>query len=383
MRIAHITATFPPHESGAGRVAFHSALGLAQRHHDVEVFTAKYPGETLKYPDAFKVSHLPTIFRIGNAQLQPALLQLSNFDLLHLHLPFIFGAELIWLNSLLRRIPYVLTYHNDLIGEGNRRLMFDMYCRASLPLVIGNARKIIAVTKDHALNSRAAPLFRKRARDLVEIPNGVDPTAFHPDLVRGAEVRAAVGIPLDSLVVLFVGALDRAHHYRRVDLLMEAVQRLQKSDVYLLLVGDGDMRATYEEISQKLGIASHTRFVGKVANEALSGAYNAADIVVLPSQLQESFGMVLIEAMACGKPVITSDIPGVRSVVRDGIDGLLVQPGDPADLVAKLEILLKDPDRRQAMGAKGRQKVLAKYSWTSIITALEQLYTDTLESKHE
>jgi len=155
---------------------------------------------------------------------------------------------------------------------------------------------------------------------------------------------------------------------------MQAVKALQKPDVYLMIVGDGDMRTTYEQISRDLGIEAQTRFLGKVVNEGLPAVYNAADVVVLPSQLQESFGMVLIEAMACAKPVIASDIPGVRSVVTDRVDGLLVRPGDCADLAEKLASLLENEAQRQAMGAKGRAKVEAKYSWSGIITKLEQLY---------
>jgi glycosyltransferase involved in cell wall biosynthesis len=312
--------------------------------------------------------------QIGNAPLLPGLLSLHGFEVLHLHLPFIFGAELTWLLSKLRGQPYVITYHNDLIGEGGRRALFDGYSRVSLPLVIGGARKIAAVTLDHALHSRAASLFERRRADLVEIPNGVDTQAFQPDLAAGRAVRARLNLGADMPIALFVGALDRAHHYRRVDLMLEAARSLP--DLALLLIGDGDTRADYQAQARSLGIADRVRFVGKIAHPELPAYYNAADIVVLPSQLQESFGMVLIEGMACGKPVVASNIPGVRSVVRDGVDGVMVEPGSAEALTAGIRALLAAD--RQAMGAAGRAKVEAKYSWPSIVSALELVYQDAI-----
>ena len=112
-----------------------------------------------------------------------------------------------------------------------------------------------------------------------------------------------------------MGTLDRAHHYRRVDLLLEAVSMIRDRNLHLLVVGDGDRAIQYQELARDLGIASRVHFLGSMEHRALAHVYATADILVLPSQLQESFGLVLIEAMACGKPVVASDLPGVRSVV--------------------------------------------------------------------
>jgi glycosyltransferase involved in cell wall biosynthesis len=100
---------------------------------------------------------------------------------------------------------------------------------------------------------------------------------------------------------------------------------------------------------------------------------------VLPSTtMGEAFGVVLLEAMACGKPVIASNLPGVRSVVDDGRDGLLVQPGDAADLGQKLELLLADVHGRSEMGLRGRKKVEDQYDWPLIVPRLEKLYAEVL-----
>lgn len=384
MRIAHITATFPPYYSGTGMVCYHNALGLARLGHRVTVFTAAMGprqstggGTACADPPGVEVRRLPALFRVGNAPLLPGLACLTGFDIVHLHHPFIFGAEMIGGNSRLRGIPYVLTHHNDLIGYGVRRYLFDAYSAVVTPWVLRGARRLIVVSADHARSSRLAPLFRRRWADVVEIPNGVDADRFRPGW-DGRPVRRHYGIPDDARVILFVGALDRAHHFKGVGLLLRAVSRLNRHTTWLMIVGDGDLKEHFISLAGELGVSERACFVGAIPHEDLPPYYAAADVVALPSFPPESFGMVLIEAMACGKPVVAHDIPGVRSVIRDGEDGLLVPPGDVAGLAEKLQSLLDDPRRRWEMGRQGRSRVEEKYAWPNIIPLLVRVYEEVL-----
>jgi glycosyltransferase involved in cell wall biosynthesis len=379
MRIAHVTATFPPYYGGTGMVCYHNALGLAQLGHQVTVFTADYPPGDCVYPGEITVRRLPVTFRIGNAPLLPGLLEIKGFDIVHLHHPFIFGAEMIWAVSRARRIPYVITHHNDLIGDGLRRHLFDAYSAVSTRLIFGAARKLAVVSLDHAASCRLAPFFSRQWAKVVEVPNGVDTDLFRPG-VDGAPVRQQCAISDDAKVMLFVGTLDRAHHYRRVDLLLRAVKVVQDRDLHVLVAGDGNQMPEYQRLAQRLGVRSRVHFLGTVAHQALPGVYSAADLVVLPSQLQESFGLVLIEAMACGKPVIASKLPGARAVVNDGQDGLLVIPGSVDDLSEKIRVLLADPQHRREMGERGRAKVEAQYAWSRIIPKLARVYQGALST---
>ncbi len=378
MRIAHVTATFPPHYAGTGVVCYHNALGLARLGHRVTVFTAREPippGYT--DPPEVEVRRLPALFRIGNAPLLPGLAHLNGADIVHLHHPFIFGAEIIRAVSRFRGIPYVLTHHNDLIGRGLRRYLFDLYSALIVPWIVAGARRIIVVSADHARSCRLAPLFRRRWADVVEVPNGVDADRFRPGL-DGSGVRQRYGVPENARVVLFVGALDRAHHFKGLDHLLQAFRSVGNAGAVLMVVGDGDLKGEFVALADRLGLSDRVRFVGTVPHERVPAFYAAADVVVLPSFPPESFGMVLIEAMACGKPVVAHAIPGVRSVVRDGEDGLLARPGDVADLAAKIQALLDDPDRRREMGGRGRTKVEERYAWPRIIPRLVQVYEEAL-----
>lgn len=382
MKIAHVTATFPPYYSGTGMVCWHNALGLAERGHTVTVLTANHPPTPYSYPDAFAVRRLPVRFRIGNAPLLPGLIAaLRGFDIIHLHHPFIFGAELVCAAARLFGIPLVMTHHNDLIGDGLRQSLFDAYSLVSLKLLFATARKFIVVTADHAHHCRLAPLFRRRAADLVEVPNGVDSALFTPSRADH-ELKRSLGIPPDARTALFVGALDRAHHFRRVDLLLQAMQQLPDASSRLVIVGDGDRADDYKALAQQLGLAARVHFLGRIPHGQLARIYNLADLVVLPSHLQESFGMVLIEGMACAKPVLGSDLPGVRSIVSHDRDGLLVPAGDVAALAAAMGALLRDPARSEAMGARGRAKVEATYTWDAITPRLEAVYREALRDAH-
>jgi glycosyltransferase involved in cell wall biosynthesis len=377
MRIAHITATFPPYYAGTGLVCYYQAQEMARLGHSVTVFTAAVPSGDAPSPEGVTVRRLPAVFRIGNAPLLPGLLALRGFDILHLHYPFIFGAEMVRFVSAVRRIPYVLTHHNDLIGDGFRRHLFDMYTTLIAPAIFGGARKWLAVSRDHAASCRMTPLFRRRWADVVEIPNGVDTDHFRPD-VDGMGVRRRYGIPESARLLLFVGSLDRAHHFKGAGYLLRAFAQMGDEDTGLMMVGDGDLKRSLMALAEKLGIARRVWFVGTVPHPELPPFYAASDLVVLPSFPPESFGMVLIEAMACGRPVLAHHIPGVRSVVRDGEDGLLARPGDMDDLVEKMGALLGDPRRRAEMGQRGRAKVEEQYAWHRIILQLVQVYEEVL-----
>lgn len=375
MKIAHLTATFLPYPSGTGMVCYHNAMGLAKLGHDVTVITAAHPPGEYDYPEEITVQRLKPIFRIGNAPLLPGLLSLKDYDIVHLHWPFIFGADMLWLISKLRGIPYVLTHHNDLIGDGLRKYIFDGYSAVASRIVLGGASKFAVVSSDHAADCQLTPQFKKRWEDVVEIPNGVDIELFQPGL-DGNSVREKYGLTHEHEIVMFVGGLDRAHHFKGVGNLIRAFAKIDRPNARLMLVGDGDMRADYEAQVSQAGIADKTIFTGSITHDDLPKYYNAANALVLSSFPPESFGMVLIEAMACGTPAIAHNIPGVRSVVNHGEDGFLVEAGNEPKLVEAITQVISDIDLQQEMGRKGRQKIEQKYAWSQIVKKLEATYQD-------
>lgn len=372
LKIAHVTATFPPYWAGTGNVAYHNARLLHERGHDVTVFTAETPrSHELTHP--FKVEYLPVVFRLGNAPLTPRLVsRLRGFDLIHLHYPYIFGAELALVAARLYNIPFVLTYHNQLQEtQPVKKVLFNFHNTISEPVLLRGAKKVFAVTDGHFASLH--PNLAASAR-VTELSNGVDTAQFKPQANR---VREELCVPKDKPVALFVGALDQAHRFKNVDGLLRAFANLEL-EAELWIMGDGDLRPSLENLAQELGLAARVRFLGKRPPSDLPPFYTAANVVVLPSTSVESFGLVLIEAMACATPVIASALPGVKSLVRDEVDGCLVPPGDLEALTKGLAQILSNPERSQHMGLAGYEKVRHQYDWHVIGERLETLYAEVM-----
>lgn len=319
MEIAVISPV-PVAAGGIGRAADAHARLLRERGHAVTLFA---PGTTRS-------------FRFRNAAFMPdAIRRARDFDAVLLEYPCFGTAELL---ALRRPRNLVLYYHMDVVGRGLYQPLFALHRRLLLPLIIFAARRVLVSSLDYARTSFIA------GHEVREVPLGVDTSRFSPGTVRP-----------DGRTVLFVGGLDRAHYFKGLDVLMRAMQNV--SDAKLVVVGDGPLRAEYERR------AVRTTFPGRVSDEQLPDVYRQADVLVLPSvDRSEAFGFVLLEAQACGVPVIASDLPGVRTALEEGKTGLLVPPGDAAALAGAIRTLLGDASRRRAMGHAARA-FAEKFDW--------------------
>lgn len=237
----------------------------------------------------------------------------------------------------------------------------------------------------------ATPLDRQQMLDnyrvdterITVIPCGVNLDLFHP--IPQRQARKELSIPPDRRLLLFVGRLDPV---KGLDVLLEAMCELTRrlrpcraEDLSLAVIG-GDREShleammtdlsCYTEIRRELGLEDLVLFIGSRSQEVLPLYYSAAEVCVMPS-LYESFGMVALEAMACGTPVIASRVGGLTYTVRDGETGFLVPERDPKALAARLEQLLTDDALRRRMGERAVQ-VAAEYGWTTVTAAIEALY---------
>ena len=378
MKIAHLVSTFPPYHGGMGNSVAGMAAALAHRGHSVVVLT---PHERLPRHDEeprdqlrnYSITPSRSLLRFGNAAFLPQLLwNLQGYDIVHLHYPFFGGAEVVafWKQFVLypKPVPLVVTYHMDALADGWKGKFFAWYNRHVMPWVLLRADRIVATTREYADHSLLRELPECAGR-LVTVPHGIDIPHVHGS-----------GRDVGDATILFVGALDRAHAFKGVDVLLRAfkfVIEFWGSDAppTLVIVGDGDLRCVYEALADELGVTAHVRFVGYVSDGERDHAYAAASCVVLPSiSASEAFGLVALEAMAAGKPVIASNLPGVRSVVVEGVTGMLVKPGDIVGLGKAMSDLLHDPERGAAMGRAGRDRAEHEYTWASVGEKLEAVY---------
>jgi glycosyltransferase involved in cell wall biosynthesis len=384
LRIAHLTATFPPYPGGAGNTCYRFALAQAKRGHHVEVFTATAEGEPPDPGDAI-VHRIDPVLAIGNAPLIPSLARLDGFDLIHLHYPFIFGAELTMLGRLSprrRRQALLVHYKNRLVGRGLRRGSFAAYEHTVAPLLIGAADRVCVLSAEHA---DSVPYLRRTAEQhpskLIQMPNGVDTELFAPGPDE-LGLRTSLGIGAGETLVGFAATLDRAHHFKRLDVALDAIAALEPERVHLVVAGGGELERDFRARATSAGIADRAHFLGRVPHPELPGVLRACDLFLLTTEPPESFGIVLIEAMACGLPTVATEYPGVRAVVDDDETGLLVGPGDPASAADAIRRLIAaGVEGRGRMGAAGREKAVRLWSWQRLVDRMEGAYAEAIEAR--
>lgn len=316
--------------------------------------------------DGVHVERRRAVIRLGNTPIDFRLgghihrtIQSFRPDVIVAHTPVPYPAEMAYLAARRNRIPFVVTYHaGDLRGSRPLLEAIARLNRGTLQRsMLANAHGLIAVgayVRDHALG---------RHRDRVQIVSpGVDTDRYTP------AGRA------DSRKILFVGPVSASYRWKGLDVLWEAFQivRQRLPDARLTIVGDGDR--LHEFTAKAFQGGRGVRLAGRIPEDRLIEEYRQASVVVLPSTTDaESFGMVLAEANACGRPVVASRIGGIPDFVHDADNGLLADAGDASDLAEKLLILLLDPAGANEMGRRGRERVVREHNWNDLAAKTESV----------
>lgn len=356
MKVIHLSCVAPPETGGIGRVAAQEVAGLVARGIHARLISP--------------TTH-PTFWRVGNAaalNVHPIMRDLRDADIVHLHYPFYGTAgRIAQLHRQGRIRRLVITLHMDATANGWKGLVFDAHRRLFQDKILRSADALLVSSLDYARHSS----FAQAADRCIELPFGVDEKIFD----AGSKSGTGSSHVLDSrFQLLFVGGMDLAHAFKGVDVLLRAMVTLSR-DARLTLVGDGDLRPSYEKLSRDLGIADRVTFLGRVSDEDLPGIYRSADVFVFPSTSgAEAFGLAALEAQSCGVPVVASDLPGVRTVVANGETGFLVPPRDADALAQRLAYLLGNPEIRESIGKRARERVLGKFTWTKHLDGLVEVY---------
>ncbi len=364
MRLAVVVCVYPPYRGGIGHAAQRQAEILAELGHEVVVYCPAPPGEPAgdDVVDGIPVRRLRPLLSYGNSAFLPQLFgRMGGHDALFLHYPFFGGAEAAVLGALRHRRPYVAFFHMDVFGSGPRGAFLAAYQRTIGPLLLRGARSVLVSSEDyfrHSLQARAVGRIEPA-------PYGIDTVRYSPGPVPAAD-RARLEVDESTPLILFVGGMDAPHAFKGVPQLLDAFAAAGLAGrARLALVGEGELRRGFMARARRLGIEGSVHFHGRVDEDDLIHLDRAADIAVLPSTTaEEAFGLVLIEAMACGTAVVASRLPGVRDVVGEGAEaaGILVPPGDVPALAAALEALAGDPSRRAALAERGLARVRQRYS---------------------
>jgi glycosyltransferase involved in cell wall biosynthesis len=377
MRIALFTDYYPPHvDGGVERVVCQLAQGYARRGHDVRVFTLN----TREAPDFEVVMPNLRVYRAPATQLSGLLkvqssvstklyglandeLQSFPADVIHAHTTFFYSSLVAAALSKRHGVPMVTTLHVGSLGEMplRTRFMAGVYERTLGTLIMAQSKTVVAVSHAVAGHAERAGVNPNK---LTVIANGVDVDEYRPAFYKGA----------DRLRIACVGRLIGNKGPQH---LLEAVPALLgvAPEAEVVFVGDGPMLETLQARTAELGLEENVTFLG--SRDDVPEILRDSDVFVRPS-LTEGMPLAVLEAMACGLPVIATAVGGTGEVIRHLQNGMLVQPCDHAGLVKALIDIALDDRLRHRLGENARRSVEEDYSWERVIEANLDIYDEVL-----
>jgi glycosyltransferase involved in cell wall biosynthesis len=302
----------------------------------------------------------------------------NHIDLIHAH--FAYPEGLVGLLAKNRTSkPLVVTVHGyDILVESAARYGFRLDKRIDTIIreVLNEADAITAASR--ATFSEVNKIVRD-ADKVHLIPNGVDLKRFSPN-IDGSYLRKKLGMKGRSVIF----ALSHHEPAYGLEYLIRAIPIVAKErdDVVFVIAGDGSLTKFHQKLANALEVRDKVIFTGRIPRSAVPYYYAMSDVMVVP-QLQSAFGLVTSEAMACGKPVIGTDVGGTLDQIVDGYNGFLVRPRNPGEIAEKILWLLKDPKEARRMGMNGRKMVEEKFDVDKRIDKIIQLYASLCKRSSE
>jgi glycosyltransferase involved in cell wall biosynthesis len=329
----------------------------------MEVFRPRY----IAFPRALLFCSSGDRLRSSLDSLLSKELANREFDLIHSHVGIPDGYAGIYLAARMQ-CPHIVTVHGQdfHLTAGKSR-----ECRNKLHRVLSSSSRVVTVSSK--LARLGAELYPDIAEKIVVLPNGVDPKEI--DEARRHPASVTNGKPLIVSVSNLVPT-------KGIDINLRALSSLlgNMPELTYVIVGDGPERSRLEQLARELGISSNVRFLGQLDHAAALKHVAAADIFVLPSW-QEGFGVVYLEAMALGKPVIACSGEGPADFINDGKTGFLVPPRDIESVARLARRLAENEQERRSVGQRASQFVLANFTWMAVARKLSELYKEIVDER--
>ncbi len=368
MKVVHVFKDYYPPTTGGIEQHMSLLCGRLSRNVEITVLVPSRSGRRKEEnPGGIRIIRVPEFGRYASVPLCPTApveLRRLNPDIIHLHFPNPMGDLTYLLGG--NRAPLVLTYHSDIIKQ---KIFLPLY-NPVLRSLLGKARRILVSSKEYMESSSLLSGFRSKC---IMIPFGIE---LENSVLREGEEAEAESFrrEMGGRIVLFVGA---HRYYKGLEILLQAMAQVPGC---LVAAGRGTDGTALKNLARQLGIEGKVVLCGEVSDSRLRVLMNSANVFVLPSiDRCEAFGIVQLEAMACGKPVVASDLPtGVRFVTRHEVTGLLVKPGDPVALATALNRLLQDPALSERLGRAARQRVEQEFTADRMAARTLGVYREVL-----
>ncbi len=383
MKVLHVGKFYPPHAGGIERFNADLAEAQVRAGHEVTVLCHQKPGQAGKQVqrEGVHVCRVRTLGQLLYVPLSPAfplalgrLVRSQRPDVIHLHLP---NPAACWalLSPAARRVPWVLHWHADVVASRiDRRLIAAYSLYRPLEQALCRRAAIIIATSQTYLDA-SEPL--RRWRDKVQVvPLGLDGRRL-AEPTEPSLAWARQQWPADAFRLLMVGRLT---YYKGHSVLWDALERTDSACV--CVVGEGGLERPLRQRAESETLRRKVAMLGGCDDQQLRSLLATCDALVLPSvERTEAFGLVLLEAMACGKPVIISDLAGsgMTEVVEAERTGLTFTTGDAAGLAHAIERLAGDRQLAAAMGRRGRQRFAEHFEIDNVRQAIDGVYEKLID----
>jgi rhamnosyl/mannosyltransferase len=365
IKVLQVGKFYPPHMGGI-ETHMQVLCRELQNEIDVEVLVANDSArDEESWEGRVKITRVGTRFSISSAPVCPSLpakIRRAKADIVHLHLPNP-PAILALLTSGYRGV-IMTTYHSDIVRQEKMAKLFD-------PILSTFLKKCGAIVVTSARYRDTSPVLARYSDKCKVIPYGIPLEQFRRiDEPAVACVKAQYG----KRLIISTGRLI---YYKGFEYLIQAMSNI---DGHLLIAGDGPLREELEEQTQALNLQNKITFLGEIHNDDIAPYYHAADLFALASVARsEAFGIVQLEAMACGKPVVNTNLDsGVPWVSPDGVTGITVPPKDPMALAGAITKLLDDDSLRRKYGEAAKSRVEKEFSQDLMISRLLETYREVL-----
>jgi glycosyltransferase involved in cell wall biosynthesis len=386
-KIVHIGNYNPYEVDGGIEVATYNICNiLGQQGLNVELLCCSLHNDSIIQKKYFKIINLnyskklfelPIISPIAIIKMFN---EIKSADIVHIHYPNPATTLIASFFAKLLNKKYVVTIHTHIgIDDSsiNRGILYKPLSYINNKLFLNfaliNAQKILTPSPFFLKKSRYTNRFDNKS---YIVPNGVDIDLFNLD-IDPEIVRTKLNIT--DKMILFLGSLNSSHKGKGLLILLDAFKKVVEKSSYkvkLVIVGEGDLKQFYMNYAKDIGVDNTVIFTGRVLSEDLPKYYAAADVFVLPSTWNESFGIVLIEAMACGTPVIGSDIGGIPFVI--GNAGILIPPNDPNILYNELNNILINENLAIQIGNNCRKQVEENFRWDLSVQKIINIYIEII-----
>ena len=388
MRILQVVPWFSTGRAASGYVqaVYNISRELVKRGHEVEVYTSNFLGGKRKVRncsitiDQIKVSYFNYIMRHYTFFLTPSMISvarinLKKFDVVHIHDFRSFQSIVTHYYARKYCVPYVLQAHGSIPRvDAWRRLkwIYDVFFGYKL---LKDAARVIALSKIEAEQYKHMGVLEEK---IIIIPNGIDLSEC-AELPPKGSFKKKFGISEDRKIILYLG---RIHKIKGIDVLVKAYAHLKNemnvNDAVLVVAGPDDgFLNEVKFLVYNLGIADSVLFTGPLYGRDKLGAFVDSEVYVLPSRY-ETFPMTILEAYACGKPIVASRVGGLKYLVIDGETGLLFEPGNVEQLAKSIFNILNSNVAKE-MGLKGKNFVRETFTIEKVVERLEKVYEEVVE----